>query len=483
MHPAISAICPTCKANISDADRACGQCGADVSVWPGVGRTPLILPGNPALSEDEVRRRVSPFRIVSGAVVGVAALFGALYLTSASEPDEPALLYATGTTGPAAALADSAPTAMVSLPAGVPEAKGAPVATVSGVPTSIDVPAQPVLEPIPAFVVAPSEVAANDRPTAPVTAPAALSTKPNTPPPTPTRSPLRSPAPVPPPRTTTAARPAPPVAAASRSVVATARPALPVPTSASAPVLRLTPLVSDSLRPGELLQLRWSVQDRATGRAVKADMEFTSTDASVASVDRRTGIVTARRPGRVRIMVDAGAGGETAVGLTVRSAATVAVALAPATETLQGRTEAARSTSVITTLPPSVPVVTPPATAVRTPPSTPPSDTRRDEMPSDAEIRSVVDRVIADVRRNGARNAQIMEFLADGDGHRVAMVDAPASSSAGNNTMRVSFELRLTKFDGGGRPVARRVPVSLTVDKRDNAVTSSAVSIGALRRQ
>ncbi len=433
MHPAFSAICPTCKANISDADRACLQCGADVSVWPGVGRTPLILPGNPALSEDEVRRRISPFRIVSVTVVGVAALVGALYLTSASEPDDQPLLYATGTTGPAAALADSAPTALVTLPAGAPAATptptSAPVSTAAAASTAIDVPVEPALERIRAVVVAPAGLAARAAPAAP-----------------------------------------------PRSVVATARP--PLPARVSAPVLRLTPLVSDSLRPGELLQLRWSVDDRATGRAVKADMEFTSTDASVASVDRRTGIVTARKPGRVRIIVDAGAGGETAVALTVRPPAPAAVAVAVA-ETVQARTEAARSTSVIAPPPVSAPVVTPPATAALTPPR----DARRNEMPTDAEIRSVVDRVIADVRRSGAGNAQIMEFLADGDGHRVAMVDAPASSSAGNNTLRVSFELRLTKFDGGGRPVARRVPVSLTVDKRDSAVTSSAVSIGALRRQ
>jgi hypothetical protein len=250
----------------------------------------------------------------------------------------------------------------------------------------------------------------------------------------------------------------------------------------------MTPLVSDTLRPGELLQLRWTVIDRATARPVKADMEFTSTDASVASVDRRTGMVTARKPGRVRIIADPGAGGETAVALTVRPQPNVAVSLVPATESLQARTEAARSASVIATPPPPAPAVTPPASpavtsaSATTPAATPARDARRDETPSDADIKTAVDRVIGDVRRSGARNAQIMEFLADGDGHRVAMVGTASSSNAGNNALRVSFELRLTKFDGGGRPVARIVPVSLTLDKRDNAVTPSAVSIGALRR-
>ncbi len=210
-------------------------------------------------------------------------------------------------------------------------------------------------------------------------------------------------------------------------------------------------------------------------------MEFTSTDASVASVDRRTGMVSARRPGRVRIIVDAGSGRDTTVSLIVRPPATVAVVLPASTETPQARSEAARSTSVIAT--PPAPVVAAPPAAPSPPTPTTARDARRDEMPNDADIRIAVDRVVNDVRRSGGRNAQIMEFFADGDGHRVAVIGTPASSNAGNNTVRVSFDLRLTKFDGGGRPVARVAPVSLTVDKRESAVTSSAITIGALRRQ
>ncbi len=497
MHPAFSVICPTCKANISDTDRACGQCGADVSVWPGVGRTPLILPGNPALSEDEVRRRVSPLRIVTGTVVGAAALIGALFLTSANESDEPALLYAVGTTTPGAALADNAPASPVTLPPAASAPSPSPQRSAdstlearASAPTTIDVPAEPALEPIPSFVESPTDLVTIVPPVkATVTTPP-RSAKPASAAPTPTRIAVRAPANAPSPTIVPPTRPAPAASAPPRAMVAaTGAVAAVRSTPVAAPVLRLTPLVSDSLRPGELLQLRWSVLDRATARPVKADIEFTSTDASVASVDRRTGMVTARKPGRVRIIVDAGAGGgETAVALTVRPQATVAVSLAPPAEALQARTDAARSTSVIAAPPSPTPTVAPPASPPVTPTpattsaATPARDVRRDETPSDTDIRTVVDRVIADVRRSGARNAQIMEFLADGDGHRVAMIGTASSSSAGNNALRVSFELRLTKFDGGGRPVARIVPVSLTLDKRDNAVTSSAVSVGALRR-
>ncbi len=477
MRPAFSAICPTCKGNINDADRACGQCGADVSVWPGVGRTPLILPGNPALSDDEVRRRISPFRMVGGTVLGAAALLGALYLTSASEPDEPALVYATGTTGSEPALADSVPATLVTLPAAdsarmlsaVSASASAPRSTA---PASTDATVEPALEPIPAFVVAPSEVAAVVSPSATAMASAARIETPKPPSPPPARTPVRTP-----PVTLRSATPEGPAlpAAARRAVVAIARPALPAPSST--PVLKVTPLVSDLLRPGELLQLRWSVQDRATGRAVKADMEFTSTDASVASVDRRTGTVSARKPGRVRIIVDAGAAGETAIALTIQPRAMVEVVLAAPTETLQARTEAARSVSVIAD--PPAPVLSSPVPAPTPPPV---REARRDDVPTETDVRTAIDRVVSDIRRSGASNAQIMGFLADGDGHRVAMLGTPTSSGAGNNALRVSFEVRLTKFDGGGRPVARVVPVSFTIDKRDSAVTSSGISIGALRR-
>lgn len=470
MHPALSAICPTCNTSIRDEDRACGRCGADVTVWPGVGRTPLILPGNPALSADEVRKRISPARILGGTAAGVAGLFFALYLTSASEPAEPPLLFSRGTTG--AAVADPPPVALEAMRP--PEPATMQATPAAAAPANV-APDRPTLKPLPASI-AQGEAEAVVVPARPTGVPGAG-------------------AETAPPRTSTP-RTAPPRAAladapAPRAIVASARNAV-LPTNA-APALRLSPLVSDSLRPGELLQLRWTVQDLATGRAVQADMEFTSSDASVATVDRRTGTVTARKPGRVRIIADAGLAGVSSLALVVRTPPTVVVALASPAETVQSRTEAARSASVLAAAPalprtpqpsplptpPPVSVVAPPAAATLAPTPTP--DSRRDQLPNDGEVRTAVGRIVNDVR-GGARNAQVMEFLADGDGHRVALIGTPSTSSSGNNSVRVSFELRLNKFDGGGRPVARIVPVSLTIDKRDTVVTSSAVTIGALRK-
>jgi len=120
----------------------------------------------------------------------------------------------------------------------------------------------------------------------------------------------------------------------ARLTAETLREAIPVPlreapaavvASASAvPQVRIVPLYFDSLRPGDLLQLRWTLEGRPTSGALPTDLEFTSSDVSIASVDRRIGTVSAHRPGRVRIIVDAGTAGRADVTLTVQPAQPVA---------------------------------------------------------------------------------------------------------------------------------------------------------------
>jgi hypothetical protein len=257
-------------------------------------------------------------------------------------------------------------------------------------------------------------------------------------------------------------------------------------------VLRLTPLVSDSLRPGELVQLRGSIQDRTSGRVLPGGIEFTSTNSSIASVDRRTGMVTGRVPGRVRIIADGGAAGRMALDLIVRAPTRVAVTTA-SPESLQMRSEAARSVSVIdapSRAPApvaSAPVATPPVVAapVLTAPTPTAPATRenvRAGLLDNDDVRVAVNRFVAQVRNGGVTDPALLQFLADGAGHRAVLVSAPATISASANIVRVTFEMRLSKFDGGGRPVTRIAPVSLDVEKRQNEVSVTAVAVSTLRK-
>lgn len=206
-------------------------------------------------------------------------------------------------------------------------------------------------------------------------------------------------------------------------------------------------------------------------------LEFTSADATIAQVDRRTGVVTAKAPGRVKIIADAGVAGTAAVDLWVRAAAPRAatVAAAPA-ESLQMRSEAARSVSTLVA-PSAVraPLVSaPPAAATR-------AMTRTDLLDAD-DVRSAVDRFVSQVRMGAVKNFELVSFFSDGAGHRVALAGSPATIGAGGNIVRVTFDVRLSKFDAVGRPLTRIAPISMDIEKRQGEVTSSAINISALRK-
>lgn len=488
MPSSLSANCPTCKATIGEDDRTCARCGADVSVWPDTGRTPLILPGNPALSADMFRGKVLPRRVITGALIGCVVLFGGLYIasedTEGAWEDQTAMLALR-----ADAIADSVKLASALAPSSALSAARVD-STLEAIPTVV-----PVVVPEIMAVVPPAAA-----PT--IATPAATPVASNLP-----GSTLATPVRQLPPALATATAIAPAIAPAA-GLERRARAVATV-----VPLLRLVPLVSDSLRAGQLLQLRWSVQDRATGKAVPATVEFTSTDASIAFVDRRTGTVSARRPGSVRVIADAGAIGRTMVALTVYApiAPTVAVAVAR-TEPLQARTEAARSSRVVERAPAVTTPVNPPAStsastpvaaaprvvapsvAAQTPAQTPaqaPSpalaaparETRRSEVPDAGDVRTAVDRLVSEVRRGGSRTFELIQFFGDGADHRVTLLDTPTTIGTTGTSVRVTFQMRLYKYDGGGRPTTRLASVSMDVDKRDAVVTSSAVAISPLRKQ
>lgn len=450
MPVSLTATCPTCNANIADDDRTCGRCGAAVSTFPIVERTPLILPGNPALSADLVRARVRPIRVFAGVAVGSLALLAVLWVRSADDQEPETAPLARGIEAVSDSVASDAAAPQPASPA------SDSARSVAVVPSSTPVVA--ALPPIPT----PEQVASISTSSVPVSAASA-----------PASRPAVSTAPV---RPTVEAMPkATPSRAAGAAATTPAKVAVAAPSVA--PVLRLASLVSDSLRPGELLQLRWSVQDRTTGRAVPMSLEFTSADATIAQVDRRTGVVTAKAPGRVKIIADAGVAGTAAVDLWVRAAAPRAatVAAAPA-ESLQMRSEAARSVS--TMVAPSAvraPLVSaPPAAATR-------AMTRTDLLDAD-DVRSAVDRFVSQVRMGAVKNFELVSFFSDGAGHRVALAGSPATIGAGGNIVRVTFDVRLSKFDAVGRPLTRIAPISMDIEKRQGEVTSSAINISALRK-
>ena len=473
MTASLIATCATCDSPVSEDDRTCPRCGAVVSVFRVAQRTPLILPGNPALSADSVRATISPTRILAGSAAGAVAVFAFLYFTSSQEPEPVTPPLASGIQSVSENSASAAVVPQLPSPASdssIPAAS-APLA-----------PAATTLPPIPANAEAAAlsgSVAPGPR-TPTMAAPAVASREAP-----PIAVPAKVSQPAAPPAATAVPTRRPATVAAASEVPAPRTTAGPPATPAPAPrpaTLRLATLISDTLRPGALLQLRWTVMDRATGRAVPAAIEFTSADAKVAQVDRRTGLITARAPGRVRIIADAGSAGEESIQLTVLAAPRPATVTVAPSEPLQARSEAARSVSTLPSTPTAAaaPFVTAPVV------SAPPAATSREITRSDVldadDVRSAVDRFVTQVRSGSVQNAGLVGFFSDGAAHRAVLAGAPVTSSADGNSVRASFEVRLTKFDAAGRPVTRIAPVSLDIGKRQGEVRTSAVSISALRK-
>ena len=104
------------------------------------------------------------------------------------------------------------------------------------------------------------------------------------------------------------------------------------------------------------------------------------------------------------------------------------------------------------------------------------------ELPDATEIRAAVTRVASGLRSGTYASAEIEQFFKDGADFRSAPVQAPTSVADGDGRVRVRVELRLSKFDAGGRPVIRLVPLSMDLRKLDGTVSISSVALGAARR-
>ncbi|MES3033500.1 MAG: hypothetical protein V4813_05835 [Gemmatimonadota bacterium] len=439
MTTSSAVFCPDCNAEVSGDLRTCAECGADLGRWTESQRTPLILPGNPALSADVVRKRVSVPKMVGGAVLTSVVVGSVLYYMPEKQVD------------------DRQTAVAVAGPRMAPDANDLPV--------SRDVELPPTAVPETAPTASAAAYSAGDAaiartvttPAPPVAAP--IVTRP---------APVTTAAPAPAARVAAApARPTPTATTPTTSVPTTPAPR---PVASAGSVLRMLPLVSNTLRPGERLQLRWSVTDRRTRRAVPARIEFTSTDASIITVNSSEGVVVARAPGTASVIVDGGAAGQTTVRIYVRApAASQVVTVAPAPAT-----EPPRVTSV-----PPAPSTTTTNTA---PPMTVPVLTPARDMPTADEVRTVVDRFIRDVRSGSVRNFELMQFLRDGADHNVRLVGGPSTTRSTTFNIRVAFDLRLSKYDGGGRPVTRIASITMDVEKRDGTATSSAINIGPLLR-
>jgi hypothetical protein len=104
------------------------------------------------------------------------------------------------------------------------------------------------------------------------------------------------------------------------------------------------------------------------------------------------------------------------------------------------------------------------------------------ELPDATEIRAAVNRVAAGMRSGVYSSSDIRQFFTDGADYRIAPVQAPSSVADADGRVRVRVELRLTKFDAGGRPVTRIVPVSMDLNKTEGAISTSNVTLGAVRR-
>lgn len=257
----------------------------------------------------------------------------------------------------------------------------------------------------------------------------------------------------------------------------------------------MAPLVSSVLRAGDNLRLRGSVQDRATGRELTTPIRFTSSNPRLARVDGRTGTVRGMSPGKVRITADAGSAGRMAVDLSVvprgrpvviapatptvvvppRPPATVAVKAAAAIS-VPDRPAAAAATT-------TKPAVSVPMTAVTSAPAAvAPAPLRDVQRPDANEIRVAADRFVGEVKSGLRRNDELRQFFGDGAEHRAALLGAPSAITETATGVRATFDVRLSKFDAAGRPVTRIAPVTIDIVKREGALNTSAVAIGALRK-
>ncbi len=495
-----TATCPSCNTLLADEDRVCAHCGAVMNVWSVTPQAPLILPGNPALSDDDTTNGSSAIRRVSVALAAIAVVGG---ITFAFTREPAARETTVATTAPSETeTADSASAMSSGVVATEAELARARAARDSATADSAraakravaGLPSTPSAAPAPsadALTRSPRVAIASSAPPIPAPKPtAAVVAAPVVAAPAVTaRSTPIMPAPTPP-------KPAAPLVAARTTAVVTA----PANVAAASPQLRMAPLVSSVLRAGDNLRLRGSVQDRFTGRELSAPIRFSSSNPRLARVDGRTGIVRGVAPGRVKITADAGSAGRMAVNLSVVPRGRT-VAIAPATpkvvvppkppatsaaKPVAATTASARPAAVApAVVAPQIskPAMSAPATSVASAPTAvTPAPLREVQRPDANEIRVAADRFVGDVKSGLRRNDELRQFFGDGADHRAALLGAPSAISETATGVRATFDMRLSKFDAAGRPLTRIAPVTIDIVKREGALNTSAVAIGALRK-
>ncbi len=497
-----TATCPSCNTILSGEDRVCAQCGAVLNVWSVTPQAPLILPGNPALSDDDTTNGSSAIRRVSVALAAIAVIGGitfaftrepaasdatvAVAATSETETADSASAMSSGVVATEEELA-RARAARDSATADSARAAKRALAVLPSAPSAAPTPTAIALTPAPRAAIATSvppipapnttaRVVAAPVVAAPVVAAPAVAAR---------GTPI--------PSAPTMPRAAAPLVAARTAPVVTA----PAKVAAASPELRMAPLVSSVLRAGDNLRLRGSVQDRTTGRELSAPIRFSSSNPRLARVDGRTGIVRGVAPGKVKITADAGSAGRMAVDLSVVPRGRP-VAIAPATAKVVVRptapaTTAAKPVAATTAPERPAPMVVAPATTkpaisapvttvANAPTAVVPAPLREVQRPDANEIRVAADRFVGEVKSGLRRNDELKQFFGDGADHRAALLGAPSAVSETATGVRATFDMRLSKFDAAGRPLTRIVPVTIDIVKREGALNTSAVAIGALRK-
>ena len=99
-----------------------------------------------------------------------------------------------------------------------------------------------------------------------------------------------------------------------------------------------------------------------------------------------------------------------------------------------------------------------------------------------SDVRSAVTQFVTALPARTASNGDLMSFYGEGADHRVALMDDPSTVSAALTSVRVMFDIKLSKYDAVGRQLTRILPVSMIVAKRDGDVSASAVAFGVLRK-
>jgi|GEM_PF-3303333 len=461
MTASTSAFCPSCNAIVGDDEATCTYCGTVVNATLAASRAPLILPGSPAFSIDVRDHSPRLSRLLAGGILGVGVVLVALFVVARRSEDSspdiaadsmtpsalavrttlPSYLQPTPSTRASASLSTNASAttggAVESTRADSASARTSTARTPADEPRSLS--AGPSVTP--------------RRPVTSVANGTAGNVSASTPGATQKAS-IRA--------TNTATTKSPDASSARVAVVAT-KPAV------ATPQLRMTPLVSNVLRPGQLLRLRGTVLRTDSRRSIPMQIRYSSADARIARVNARTGEVVAVRPGRVRVIADAGAAGRFAVELVVVPPGKPAAAIAARVGAVAKRPPAATSVA------PAAPITVAPITATIRPPVV-------RELPDGNDARIEVDRLLSDVRNRRTMTPELSAFFADGADHRIVVLTTPSLTNLTETSVRMSFDMRLTKYDGAGRPMTRVAPVSYVLNKRDGSVSATPAIIGALRR-